>query len=83
MRSQEGIPKHVTHGFTVYFVWKPIGFDRMQAALKKMAIDSDAVSEHIYQRLLGMDVEEVVFRCQLPKHFSAPNLPKLNHSQVR
>jgi regulator of nonsense transcripts 1 len=83
MRFQEGVPTHLTRDFTVYFVWKPVGFDRMQAALKKMAVDEEAVSDHIYRRLLGMEVEDVVFRCQPPSQFSAPNLPTLNKSQVR
>lgn len=55
----------------------------MQLALKKFAVDDASVSGYIYRRLLGHEVDEVVFRCQLPKHFSAPNLPDLNRSQVK
>lgn len=55
---------------------------RMQLALRKFAVDDSSVSGYIYHRLLGHDVEEVLFRCHLPKHFSAPNLPDLNRSQV-
>lgn len=55
---------------------------RMQSALRKFAVDDTSVSAYIYHRLLGHDVEEVLFRCHLPKHFSAPNLPDLNRSQV-
>lgn len=54
----------------------------MQLALRKFAVDDSSVSGYIYHRLLGHDVEEVLFRCHLPKHFSAPNLPDLNRSQV-
>lgn len=54
----------------------------MQLALRKFAVDNSSVSAYIYRRLLGHEVEEVLFRCQLPKHFSAPNLPDLNRSQV-
>jgi regulator of nonsense transcripts 1 len=54
----------------------------MQGSLKKFAIDDSSVSTYIYHKLLGHDVEEVLFRCQLPRHFSAPNLPDLNKSQV-
>lgn len=54
----------------------------MQSALRKFAVDDTSVSGYIYHRLLGHEVEEVLFRCHLPKHFSAPNLPDLNRSQV-
>ena len=53
-----------------------------RGALKKFAVDDSSVSTYIYHKLLGHDVEEVLFRCQLPRHFSAPNLPELNRSQV-
>lgn len=54
----------------------------MQLALRKFAVDESSVSGYIYRRLLGHEVEEVLFRVHLPKHFSAPNLPDLNRSQV-
>ena len=54
----------------------------MQAALRKFAVDETSVSAYIYHKLLGHEVEDVLMRCQLPKHFSAPNLPELNRSQV-
>src|SRR5437870_1827448 len=56
--------------------------NRMQTALRRFAVDESSVSTYIYHRLLGHDVEEALFRCQLPKHFSAPNLPDLNRLQV-
>jgi len=40
------------------------------------------VSGYVYHRLLGHDVDDIVIKCQLPKRFSAPGLPELNHSQV-
>lgn len=54
----------------------------MQQALRKFALDDSSVSGYIYRRLLGHEVDEVLFRVHLPKHFSAPNLPDLNRSQV-
>lgn len=56
--------------------------DRMQAALKTFAVDETSVWGYIYHKLLGHEVEDVVIKCQLPKRFSALNLPELNHSQV-
>lgn len=54
----------------------------MQQALRKFAIDDTSVSGYIYHRLLGHDVEDVLFRSHGSKHYSAPNLPELNRSQV-
>jgi len=55
---------------------------RMQAAMKTFAVDEHSVSAYIYHKLLGHEVEEVVMKTSLPKRFSAPGLPELNHSQV-
>ena len=55
---------------------------RMKSALDKFAADESSVSAYIYHRLLGHEVEDVVYRLDLPKNFSAPNLPELNRSQV-
>lgn len=72
----------VTSGFSVDFVWKSTSFDRMQAAMKTFAVDETSVSGYIYHRLLGHEVEPQPIRVVLPKRFSAPGLPELNHSQV-
>jgi len=45
-------------------------------------VDETSVSGYVYHRLLGHDVDDIVIKCQLPKRFSAPGLPELNHSQV-
>jgi hypothetical protein len=82
LRSNGGIPTDVTHGFSVDFVWKATSFDRMQDAMKTFAVDETSVSGYIYHRLLGHEVEPQVIRTALPKRFSAPGLPELNHSQV-
>lgn len=74
-----------THGagFIVEYVWKSTSFDRMQRAMKMFAVDETSVSGYLYHRLLGHDVEQQTLRVHLPKRFSAPGLPELNHSQVR
>jgi len=82
LKSNQGAPTSCTTNFVVDFVWKSTSFDRMQAALRKFAVDDTSVSAYIYHRLLGHDVDDVLFRTHLPKHFSAPNLPDLNRSQV-
>jgi hypothetical protein len=77
--------------FHTYFViYCSEGFDemvvvmsgRMQAAMKTFAVDETSVWGYIYHKLLGHEVEDVVLKCSLPKRFSAPGLPELNHSQV-
>ncbi|XP_063933195.1 regulator of nonsense transcripts 1-like [Zophobas morio] len=82
LRSSHGCPSEITQNFCVDFVWKATSFDRMQNAMKKFALDEQCVSGYIYHRLLGHDLEPQVIKCTLPKRFSAPGLPELNHSQV-
>ena len=82
LKSNQGAPTTCHSNFVIDFVWKSTSFDRMQSALRKFAVDDSSVSAYIYHRLLGHDVDDVLFRTQLPRHFSAPNLPDLNRSQV-
>jgi len=82
MKINSGVPTDSKGQYSVDYVWKATSFDRMQAALKRFAVDDQSVSTYIYHRLLGNDVEDVVFRCHLPRQFTAPNLPELNKSQV-
>ncbi|TIC60122.1 hypothetical protein E3Q03_03448 [Wallemia mellicola] len=82
LRRQDGVPIDMTHGFEAEFVWKSTSFDRMQLAMKTFAVDEQSVSGYIYHKLLGHDLEPQVVRTQMPKKFSAPNLPELNHSQM-
>ncbi|XP_061409775.1 regulator of nonsense transcripts 1 isoform X1 [Lethenteron reissneri] len=82
LRSNTGVPAECTHNFQVDFVWKSTSFDRMQSALKTFAVDETSVSGYIYHKLLGHEVEDVLIKCMLPKRFTAPGLPDLNHSQV-
>lgn len=64
------------------YVWKSTSFDRMQRAMKMFAVDETSVSGYLYHRLLGHEVEQQTLRVHMPKRFSAPGLPELNHSQV-
>ncbi|KNC96598.1 uncharacterized protein SPPG_08182 [Spizellomyces punctatus DAOM BR117] len=82
LKKDEKTPLNCTHNFTVDFVWKSTSFDRMQAAMKTFAVDEHSVSGYIYHRLLGHDVEPQMLKANMPKRFTAPNLPDLNHSQV-
>ena len=77
-------PSDVTTGFSVDFVWKSTSFDRMQSAMKTFAVDETCVSSYLYHKVLGQPnaPEAPTFRITLPKRFSAPGLPELNHSQV-
>ena len=70
-------------GFVVEYVWKSTSFDRMQRAMKMFAVDETSVSGYLYHRLLGHDVEQQTLRVHMPRKYSAPGLPELNHSQVR
>ncbi|KAF7799610.1 hypothetical protein EIP86_010848 [Pleurotus ostreatoroseus] len=82
LRRSEGVPVDVTHNYTVDFVWKSTSFDRMQLAMKTFAVDEKSVSGYIYHKLLAHELEPQTLRTQMPKRFSAPGLPELNHSQM-
>lgn len=59
MRSNHKVPVHVTDGFTLEFVWKSTSFDRMQEALKSLAVDDSCISAYVYHRLMGHEVRGV------------------------
>lgn len=86
LKVGQGAPIECTSNFAVDFIWKCTSFDRMQLALRKFAMDDNSVSNYIYTKLLGHGrpdgTDEITLRGNLPKHFSAPNLPDLNRSQV-
>ena len=50
--------------------------------MKTFAVDEASVSAYIYHRSLGHETDEQTLKTTLPKRFSAPGLPELNHSQV-
>ncbi|KAJ3866800.1 ATP dependent helicase [Lentinula novae-zelandiae] len=77
LRRTEGVPSDCTHNFAADFVWKSTSFDRMQLAMKTFAVD-----EKSYHKLLGHELEPQNLRTTMPKRFSAPGLPELNHSQM-
>ena len=60
-------PVDITEGYTVEFVWKAVSFDRMQGALKTLAIDDTSVSGYLYHKLLGHEMEPQTLRVSLPK----------------
>lgn len=84
MKHTSNPPTKCSSNFVVDFIWKGTSFDRMQQALRKFAVDDNSMSNFIYSRLLGHSgTDDVTFRINnAPKHFSAPNLPDLNRSQV-
>ena len=43
----------MNHGFSVDFVWKSTGFDRMQGAMKTFAVDETSVSGWVFFRALS------------------------------
>lgn len=54
----------------------------MRDALNKFWQEDLSVSGYLYYKLLGHQVEEHQLKVTLPKRFSVPGLPELNHSQV-
>ncbi|KAJ1799779.1 ATP-dependent RNA helicase [Coemansia sp. RSA 2399] len=73
---------NIASGFSVDFVWKSTTFDRMQSAMKRFAVMESSVSEYIYHKLLGHDIQKVELDTKYPRQFNAPGLPELNASQI-
>ncbi|EST09860.1 RNA helicase UPF1, UPF2-interacting domain protein [Kalmanozyma brasiliensis GHG001] len=82
LKRADGVPDHCTHNFFADFVWKATSFDRMQSAMKTFAVEEQSLSGYIYHKLLGHEIDNATLRTTMPKRFSAPGLPELNHSQV-
>ncbi|KTW29366.1 hypothetical protein T552_01320 [Pneumocystis carinii B80] len=82
LKKSDKIQTDCTHNFSIDYVWKSTSFDRMQMALKQLAINETSVSGYIYHKLLGHDIAPLVLKTQMPKRFSSPGLPELNVSQV-
>ena len=61
LKSNAPAPTELKSNFVVDFVWKSTSFDRMQAALRKFAVDDSSVSTYIYHRLLG--IKSTVWEC--------------------
>ncbi|QDZ18536.1 RNA helicase UPF1 [Chloropicon primus] len=83
IRNQKWFPEHDSTGYSVDFIWKSTPYDRMQAALKRFAVKQDALSQYLYHKILGHDVEEQPLKNKLPKKYNAPNLPALNQIQIK
>ncbi len=88
-RATQRIPDDLG-GYSIEFVWKGTSYDRMQTALRTLAIDETCVAPAVFQGLMGIneeDSEEAIkdkslLRIPIPKVVSAPGLPELNHSQA-
>ncbi|VDM94925.1 unnamed protein product [Thelazia callipaeda] len=80
--NADNIPSDTRTNFTCEFVWNSTSFDRMKSALMSLCRDQNCMSQFIYHKLMGHDVDDIIFKVSLPKRFSVPGLPELNHSQV-
>jgi regulator of nonsense transcripts 1 len=77
------IPEEYSTGYSIEFVWKSTSYDRMQLALKQLAIDESCVDGTIFSLLMGhQGVEQPMLKVPVPAELSAPGLPLLNHSQA-
>ncbi|CAJ0961498.1 unnamed protein product, partial [Mesorhabditis belari] len=78
---QEKMPTDPRINFTCEVVWNSISFDRMMSALSTLERDEKSVSQYIYHKLMGHDIDDILFKVKPPRRLSAPGLPELNHSQ--
>uniref|UniRef100_A0AC35TGV9 Regulator of nonsense transcripts 1 n=1 Tax=Rhabditophanes sp. KR3021 TaxID=114890 RepID=A0AC35TGV9_9BILA len=76
------IPTVKRINYIVEFIWNATSYNRMYCALDTLAQKPSCVSPFIYRKLMGHHTNESQLDISLPKKFSAPGLPELNHSQV-
>jgi len=81
------VPLDLTHGYRVEFVWKSTSFDRMLNAMTTLKSQESAVSNYLYRKLMGHDVEDEWLRAyeatsKKVEETRIPNLPELNPSQL-
>ncbi len=67
--------------YNIEFVWKGTSFKRMLDGLFAFVNDESSVSNYIYSKILGHNVEEKKFKYQIPNELNVKGLPQLNHSQ--
>ncbi|KAH3663833.1 hypothetical protein OGAPHI_005236 [Ogataea philodendri] len=79
--QSDKMPVHISSGFTADLVWKGTSYDRMQKAMKHLAVNSKTVSEHVYSALLGIDHQPTAFPVSQKQNYSVPKSTKLNASQ--
>mmetsp|Transcript_11735 Transcript_11735/g.23095 ORF Transcript_11735/g.23095 Transcript_11735/m.23095 type:complete len:1118 (+) Transcript_11735:33-3386(+) len=82
LARKDEVPLHVTQGYDISFVWKPITFERMSSALKTLAVEDSSLSGYLFHKLLGHDVEDQTLKVDLPVRYGVKGLPDLNDSQV-
>ena len=81
------VPLDLTHGYRVEFVWKSTSFDRMLNAMTTLKSQESAVSNYLYHKLMGHDLEEEWLRpyeetSRRVEATKIPHLPELNPSQL-
>uniref|UniRef100_A0A8R1DME5 Upf1 domain-containing protein n=1 Tax=Caenorhabditis japonica TaxID=281687 RepID=A0A8R1DME5_CAEJA len=69
--------------FTVEFVWNGTAFQRQYQALGNLMRDSKSLSQYLFQKIMGQQTEDLMFKFDLPRRFSVPGLPDLNSSQMQ
>jgi len=82
LRNQNPPPSNILTGYTVELVWKSTSYKRMDHGLKQFWTNSNSISSYLYFRILGFDNDPPVIDIDLPKTYSAPNLPELNYYQI-
>lgn len=77
-----GIRLHLTGKTRFCQVFERKFFSRMFQALNRLESRERCVSQYIYHKLMGHEIDDILFKIPLPKKYSAPGLPELNHSQI-
>lgn len=82
LRSGNNPPTDITANYSIYFLWSGITYERIQHGLKEFAADETSVSGYIYHKLLGHEIDNIVFKADPPANLSIPGVGELNASQL-
>lgn len=78
------VPRDITKGYKIEFIWKSTTSQRLQAGLKCFSEVDESISSYLYEKILGQNNPRFTPSTGItpPKLLKVPNLPDLNISQI-
>lgn len=80
--KSKNIPMNITSGYRIDYLWSDIPYKRMKNAVRRFSTVKEAMSEYLWNSLLGIPSPTNVVKVNLPSELSISGLPPLNYSQI-
>ena len=79
-KGSSDAPVDWPHGYRAQLTWKSVTYDRMQVALRSLAMKPESLTPPLYAALMGRAPAQVgpPLEVSLPENLGAPGLPGLN-----